>query len=105
MDFLLGRYRTLIAENEQQEINRDRIAVFDRHYLDDMIFANLKSIREDMSGFQYSMYKNTNLELAKNIQPEDQPDFFILLKIPFDQVLERIKLRGRDAEQAVDEEY
>jgi deoxyadenosine/deoxycytidine kinase len=70
-----------------------------------MIFANLRTIREDMSNFQFSSYLNTNLELAKMIPFDEQVDYFILIKAPFEVVLERIKTRGRENEQEVDVEY
>ena len=105
MDFLMARYRTLLEETERQRITPNRIAIFDRHFLDDIVFAKLNSVQEDMSGFQFAEYLNTNKELASKILPEDQPDYFILLKVKYDEVLNRIKNRGRDSEQEVDEAY
>jgi len=32
--------------------NPNRVSIFDRHFLDDFIFANVKSIKEDMSTIQ-----------------------------------------------------
>jgi deoxyadenosine/deoxycytidine kinase len=105
MDFLLQRFRTLIEENEKLRNKPNRVAIFDRHFLDDMVFANLESVKADMSGFQYSEYLNTNLELASKIQPEEQPDYFILLRLKYDEVINRIHKRGRDSEQQVDDAY
>lgn len=105
MDFLFARYKTLVEENEKQHDNQERVAIFDRHFLDDMIFARMKSMKNDMSHFQFNQYKNTNIEMAKRIQPEEQPDYFILLKASFDSVMDRIKRRGRISEQDVDIEY
>ena len=105
MDFLLQRYRTLLEEKEKHDVSPNKIVIFDRHFLDDFIFANLNSIREDMSSFQFAQYKNTNFEMAAKIWPEDQPDYFIMLKAPFEMIMERVRERGRASELEVDEAY
>jgi deoxyadenosine/deoxycytidine kinase len=105
MDFLMARYRNLLEETERQNAHPGRVAIFDRHFLDDIVFAKLNSVQADMSAFQYAQYKNTNDELASKIKPEDQPDYFILLKASYDEVINRIHSRGRDSEQEVDEDY
>lgn len=105
MDFLFNRYKTLVKENERLSKYPESVSVFDRHFLDDMIFASMTSMEDDMSHFQFNQYKTSNLEMAKRVQPEEQPDFFILLKASFKTIVNRIKKRGRLSEQEVDIEY
>ena len=105
MDFLLSRYKKLIEEEEKQLLHPKRISIFDRHFLDDKVFANLQSVVNDMSSFQQAEYQKTNEHLSKKIEPERQPDFFILLKTDFNEVLERMGKRARKSELDVDKDY
>lgn len=105
MDFLTTRYRTLVEENDKHLEESDRVAIFDRHFLDDMIFTSMDAMKDEMSMFQYNLYKNTNMYMAEKINTSDQPDYFIILKASFDNVMSRVSKRGREEELKVDLAY
>jgi len=45
MSFLNDRFRAILEEEEKRKKNPNRISIFDRHFLDDYIFANLKTVK------------------------------------------------------------
>ncbi len=94
LDFLFDRFKnyyksTLISEN--------RYFIFDRSFIDDYVFFNLNSISETFNEYQKISYKSINQSLVKKI--DKKPDYFFLLKTDFDEILNRIKKRGREFEQ------
>ena len=96
LDFLTERFKTFINDAIN---NKNEISVFDRHFLDDCIFANLKSIKEDMSSFQWNIYFQLNKYLSQRIKENFKIDYLFLLKTDFDNVMKRIEKRGREYEK------
>ncbi len=94
LDFLFERFKTYYSDLEEREHN---ISIFDRSFVDDYIFANLKSIRNTLTKNNENIYMSLNKEMVNKI--EIKPDYFFLLKADFDEVLGRVKNRGRDFEQ------
>lgn len=103
IDFLMSRFKAII-ENKGAFNADNKVVIWDRHFLDDLIFANLKSVKEDMSSFQWNTYKVLNDELTKKIS-DQKPDFIFLLKVPFEKILRRVVSRSREEEQEVDLDY
>jgi deoxyadenosine/deoxycytidine kinase len=80
--------------------------LFDRHLLDDYIFSTLPTVLNSISYSQQLHYKVIHDNLLEKINKIDaQPDYFILLKAPLVDVVERLNIRARDEEDAVDIEY
>lgn len=102
IDFLLYRHKLLVKETVLK--NQNKILIFDRHFLDDYVFANLKSIKENMGYINFNIYKSINKTLAEKIKNQ-QPDLFILLKTDLQNIIKRINQRGRTEEKKVDISY
>lgn len=105
IDFLLSRFKSAIEEEVNQAEDKKRIAIFDRHFLDDYIFANMPSAKEDMSAFQLNQYFVLNEHLTEKLAKKSRADVFVLLTADFETVIERVKKRGRDEEKEVDIAY
>ncbi|BDV02392.1 MAG: deoxyadenosine kinase [Candidatus Hepatoplasma vulgare] len=98
IDFLLERYKKLIIEDKK---NND-ITIFDRHFLDDYIFANSDSIKEDITNIHLNIYLELNKYLSSTISENDRPDYFFLLKAEYNEIINRINKRGRSFEKSSD---
>ncbi len=105
LDFLFERFKSVMADKSEQKKYQDHISIFDRHFFDDFVIANLKSVMEDMTRMQWNQYFLINNHLSKKIRENDKPDYFFLLKADFDIILKRIKERGRESEYNVDKKY
>lgn len=108
VDFLLGRFKQWLTDEKQREDNSSdkRITLYDRHFLDDYVFAELHTIKENISMFNSLTYQAIYKELTEKMSKLDaRPDYFILLEAPFETVMERLHGRGRDEEKKVDVEY
>ncbi len=103
LDFLFERFRTFYSDVKEE---KNHISIYDRHFLDDYIFANLNSIRETLTSFQYNIYKRVNCELSSKIPENKKIDYFFILKTDLEEIKNRIKKRGRSFEQNEDlDEY
>jgi deoxyadenosine/deoxycytidine kinase len=86
--------------------NKDMITVYDRHFLDDYVFAELHSIKQNISMYNSLTYQAVYKELLEKMAKMDaRPDYFVMLKAPLDTVLGRLRSRGREEEAEVDLEY
>lgn len=90
--------------NQQQEIcSNGKNNIQDRSIYEDCeIFAKELNKSGDMSDIDYQTYYDLFYNLSKHL---DKPDLMIFLDGSIDKVLERIGIRGRDMEKAVDKEY
>lgn len=95
IDFLLERYKTLISEEKR----KNDITIFDRHFLDDYIFANSDAIKEDITNIHLNIYLQLNKYLSSTINKEKRPDYFFLLKANYNEIINRIEKRGRSFEK------
>lgn len=111
LDFLFGRFKQWL----QDEKNRSKfdyqnyksyITIYDRHFLDDYVFAELHTIKKNISNFNSITYQAIYKELSEKMNKLDaKPDFFFLLKADFDIILNRLKGRGRYEENDVSLDY
>lgn len=107
LDFLLERFEQYfkIVEKSKLEKNKDIVYIFDRHFLEDLIFAELKWVRENTSAFLTNAYRNLYNELIKKLSLIDKPDFIFNLKASFDEISSRMKERGRELETKFSDSY
>ena len=96
LDFLLERYQTYFQSIDDE---KTKIWIFERCYVDDYVFANLKSLKNNVFSFQQIQYLELNKSLKSKIHKKDIPDYFILLKTSLGEVKNRVHKRGRDFEQ------
>ncbi|NQX83988.1 MAG: deoxynucleoside kinase [Mycoplasmataceae bacterium] len=106
LDFLLLRHKQLLDCQEKLSVPGSKLKymVFDRHLLEDYIFANMHSTKKNMRTFNslaYHAIYNNILSIEKN----SKVDYFFLLKAPLDMVINRVKERGREIEMDVDVKY
>ena len=76
--------------------------VMDRSIYGDVIFAKLLWQGGDMEGEEYELYKELLSNMLEHIEA---PKLMIYLRAGVDDVVEKIKKRGRDYEQIVEREY
>lgn len=108
IDFLLGRFKQWLNDEKSREHNNSdkRITLYDRHFLDDYVFAELHTIKENISMFNSLTYQAIYKELTEKMQRLDaRPDYFFLLEAPLDVIIKRLEGRGRTEEQNVNIEY
>ncbi len=108
LDFLLGRFKQwLTDEKRRRELNdKNYVTVYDRHFLDDYVFAELHTIKKNISVFNSLTYQAVYKELTEKMQGLDaKPDYFFLLEGNLDVIMDRLKGRGRNEETDVDMEY
>lgn len=89
---------------QQQEIRSNgKNNIQDRSIYEDVeIFAKELHDSGDMSDVDYDTYYDLFYDLTQHLE---KPDLMIFLDGSIDKVLERIGIRGRDMEKAVDKEY
>ncbi|NOQ50548.1 MAG: AAA family ATPase [Mycoplasmataceae bacterium] len=111
LDFLLERFKQLLVNEKRiklldpKKIKKD-ITIYDRHFLDDYIFAELNAIKNNISMFNSLTYQVIYKEmLSKMSQMDAKPDYFILLHAPIETVLNRMRSRGRSIEINTPEDY
>ncbi len=107
MDFLMERFKDwLVNEDERKSAGEKVVTVYDRHFIDDYIFAELHSIKENISNINSIVYQTVYRELLdKLVESETQPDYFFLLEADLSTIVKRLHNRGREAEKDTTEEY
>ncbi|BDV02390.1 MAG: deoxyguanosine kinase [Candidatus Hepatoplasma vulgare] len=111
LDFLFGRFKQWLIDEKKRsnltiEKNKKYITVYDRHFLDDYVFAELHTIKQNISNFNSITYQAIYKELSDKMNKlKAKPDFFFLLKANLDVIVERLKGRGRSEELDVSLEY
>lgn len=108
LDFLMQRFKQWlhIEEKYTNDQNDDYVFIYDRHFLEDIIFAELKFVRSNTSYLLTQTYKGIYSELVEKIKEFEQPDFFVLLRASFDTVYERqFEKRGRTQEEKFSNKY
>lgn len=100
IEFVMGRFKQWmeIEEAYKNKNPNDYVIIYDRHFLEDLVFADLKSVRNaipsNLSKAYYAIYD----QLVDKINYYEKPDFFILLRATYDTVIERQMGRGRKEE-------
>ncbi len=107
LDFLMERFKQwLVDEKNRKETDGKVITVYDRHFIDDYIFAELHSIKENISNIHSIVYQSVYKELLdKLVESKTEPDFFFLLEADISTIVSRLHKRGREAEKDTDELY
>ncbi len=108
LDFLMERFKQwLVDEKKRKESNSSKIiTVYDRHFIDDYIFAELHSIKESISNINSIVYQTVYKELLdKLVESETKPDYFFLLEADLSTIVKRLQNRDREAEKNTDEIY
>ena len=112
MDFLLERFKQWISDEQkrekQEKENKGKkiITIYDRHFLDDYIFAELHSIKNSISQMNSIVYQTVYKELIEKLhKAKAEPDFFFLLNADLSTIVKRLHKRGREEEKETNEEY
>ncbi|NQX83433.1 MAG: deoxynucleoside kinase [Mycoplasmataceae bacterium] len=108
LDFLIERFKQWLIDEKKRSksTNKKLITIYDRHFIDDYIFAELHSIKENISQINSIVYQTVYKELLdKLIDADAKPDFFFLLEADLSTIVERLKKRGRKIEVNTEEEY
>lgn len=109
-DFLMERFKQwMVDENfrKSEEANGNKvITVYDRHIIDDYIFAELNSIKKHINNLHSITYQVIYKELLEKIEESgSQPDYLLLLEADLSTIVKRLKGRGREAEMDTNEDY
>lgn len=108
LDFLMERFKEwLIDEKKRQSNPGDKsITIYDRHFIDDYLFAELHSIKENISHINSVVYQAIYKELLDKLNDfKANPDFFFLLEADLSTIVKRLYDRGREEEKETNEEY
>lgn len=108
LDFLLGRFKQWLTDEKKrkEDKKKDFVTIYDRHFLDDYIFAELHTIKKNISVFNSITYQAIYKELTDKMNKmEARPDLFFLLEGNFNTIMDRLKGRGRNEEADVNVEY
>ncbi len=99
ISFLLDRFKQwLEVERKINTYVKGAINIFDRHFLDDLIFSELYWIKQNLSQFESSLYKVVYEELLNKLRSSEKIDYLFLLKADFEVVKDRMINRGRSNE-------
>ncbi len=105
IEFIMTRFKQWV-EIEDKYKDRDPesyVIIYDRHFMEDLVFAELKGVRNAVPSFLSSAYKVIYDQLIDMIEKYEKPDYFILLRATFDTVAERqFMQRGREQESNED---
>ena len=108
LDFMLGRFKQwLYIEEETKHKDPSKyVVLFDRSFLEDIIFSDLREVKLSKSAMVNKSFENLHSHLLEKIKEYEKPDFFILLKASFDTVQERqFDLRARKQETSFHNKY
>ncbi len=102
LEFVLTRFKQWfdVEERYKDKDPNSYVVIFDRTFMEDLIFNELKNVRNAVPDFFSESYRVLYDELLAKIKEFEKPDFFILLRATFDTVAERqFQQRGRAEEQ------
>ncbi len=101
IEFVLTRFKQwLDIEERYKDVDPSTyVIIYDRTFMEDLIFAELKNVRNAVPSFHQKAYKVLYDDLVDKIEMYEKPDFFVLLRASFDTVAERqFGQRGREQE-------
>ncbi len=101
IEFVLTRFKQWvdIEERYKEKNPEEYVIIYDRHFMEDLIFSELKNVRNAVPSFLQKSYKQIYDQLIQAIDYYEKPDFYILLRATFDTVAERqFSQRGREQE-------
>lgn len=96
LSFLADRYKQLKEELLQPTLF-DQFIISDYYFMKSLIFS-----KETLSEDEYTLYQQLFEIIYQNIP---RPNLFVYLHAPIEKLLSHIKLRGREYEQNISEEY
>ncbi|CRX37006.1 / dck_1 / Deoxyadenosine/deoxycytidine kinase /:492374 Reverse [Candidatus Hepatoplasma crinochetorum] len=105
LDFLFERFHQFIEIEQKYKDHKDIIIIYDRHFIEDKIFSELKLIKKGRTKLLDEAYKNVYNSMLDKINLFEKPDFFIVLRASFDVIMERMQKRNRSEEKKFDREY
>lgn len=105
LDFLFERFHQFIEIEQKYKDHKDIIIIYDRHFIEDKIFSELKLIKKGRTKLLDDAYKNVYNSMLDKINLFEKPDFFIVLRASFDVIMERMQKRNRSEEKKFDREY
>ena len=94
--FLNERFRMI------KEIHKNGIGILDRSIFGDKIFAEMLNEDGYMTDDEYETYKSLLNNMSQHI---DEPNLLLYIDCDLETAMKRIKIRGREMEQSVDEIY
>ncbi len=104
--FLLDRFKQWIeVERKINNYIPGAINIFDRHFIDDLIFSDLNWVKENVSFIHSQAYKLIYDDLLSKLFKSEKIDFLFLLKADFSTIKSRMSKRGRENETLFDEKY
>lgn len=105
LDFLFERFHQFIEIEQKYKDHKDIVIIYDRHFIEDKIFSELKLIKKGRTKLLDDAYKNVYNSMLDKIILFEKPDFFIVLRASFDVIMERMQKRNRSEEKKFDREY
>lgn len=102
MQLFMHYYRMTQYYQFMQEYDNKKIILQDRSIYDQLIFSNVMRKQGILSDKDYNLFKsiyNDSIKLMK------QPKFIFYLKVTQDNLVDRIKQRGRECEMSITPEY
>ncbi len=106
LNWVVKRFEQWLVNEEFLKDKKNHYTIYDRHFLDDYIFAEMHTAKENISSYLSLSYQVQYQEILKKMADKDkQPDYVFLLKAPLDVVLKRLKGRGRESEVDANIEY
>ncbi len=96
LNFLAKRFAQYLCASEENNF------IMDRSMFGDKVYAKLYYEQGYFSDSQFGCYLTLYDALMRNVTP---PKLLILVKCPFDEIMRRIKLRGRQDEIDAGENY
>ena len=96
LNFLVTRFAQYLCATEEESY------VLDRSIFGDKIYATLYHRLGYFSDSQYGMYLTLYDNIIRHL---DMPDLLVVLHCPYDEIMRRILLRGREDEISAGEAY
>lgn len=108
LDFLLERFWQYAKDEiDNSKLKDDRkIYLYDRHFIEDKVFSELKSVTDAIPIFKSKIYKDVYNQILEKMDANfGKIDFMILLKADFEVIIKRMEKRGRLIEKKFSREY
>lgn len=109
LDFLLTRFWQYANNEESQKkdkLRKNTIYLYDRHFIEDKIFAELKIIKDSITPKNSEIYSNIYNQVLEVLHKDFiKIDYIVLLKADFEEIINRMKKRGREIEEKFSKDY
>lgn len=108
LDFVMERFKQwLVDEKYRSESSNDKlITLYDRHFIDDYLFAELHSVDENINQLNSIVYHTIYKELIdKMIESNAIPNKIYLLEADLKTVVNRLTNRNRSVEIDTKDKY